>query len=108
MSKPKKGRAPALTIEGREQYMVSIAESLAEKQILEGTASSQVISHYLKLGTKREELERQELEHKNELLKAKTEAIRQDRETAKLYEEAMKMYKVYQGNGGDDGDDQDF
>lgn len=99
----KKTRAPSLSPEGREQYMISIAEKLAEEQILNGTASSQVLSHYLKLGTKREELERANIEYKNNLLQAKVDVIQQDKETQSLYKEAMNMFKRYQG-GGDDED----
>ena len=102
----KEGRAPSLSPEGREQYMVSIAEKLAEEQILNGTASSQVLSHYLKLGTKREELERANIEYKNTLLQAKADAIQQDTDSAALYKEAMHMFKRYQGGG--DGEDEDL
>ena len=42
---------PALTPEARENQMISLAVDLAEKQLMEGTASSQVITHYLKLGS---------------------------------------------------------
>lgn len=101
----KKGKAPSLSPAGREQYMVSIAEKLAEEQILDGTASSQVLSHYLKLGTKREELERAHIEYKNELLKAKADVIQQNNETQSLYKEAMQMFKRYQGGG--DSEDED-
>lgn len=103
--KTKPERAPALSPASREQYMISLAVDLAEQQMREGTASSQVISHYLKLGTEREMLERTNLERKNELLTAKTEEIQANKNTAKLYEDAMKMFKVYQGGGGDNDED---
>ena len=66
---------PALTPEARENQMISLAEDLAEKQLLDGTASSQVVTHYLKLGTMKYKLEMEKLREENELLKAKTEAI---------------------------------
>jgi hypothetical protein len=72
----KKRRPPATTPEARENQLIALAVDLAEKQLSEGTASSQVISHYLKLGSTREQLEKQKLEKENELLKAKTEAIK--------------------------------
>ena len=103
-TKPK--RAPALSPASKEQYMISLAVDLAEKQMREGTASAQVISHYLKLGTEREMLERVNLERKNDLLTAKTEEIQSNKNTAKLYEDAMQMFKIYQGGG--DGNDEDL
>ena len=49
---------PAMSPEARENQMIALAVDLAEKQLLEGTASSQVITHYLKLGTTKEKIER--------------------------------------------------
>ena len=66
---------PALTPEARENQLISLSERLAEKQLREGTASSQVIVHYLRLGTMRERLERDKLKYETELLKSKKEAI---------------------------------
>ena len=64
---------PALTPEARENQLIAMAVDLAEKQLLEGTASSQVITHYLKLGSSRDRLEREKLQEENKLLRAKTE-----------------------------------
>lgn len=106
MAKEKtKKRAPALSPASQEQYLISLATDLAEKQLRDGTASSQVISHYLKLGTEREQLERANLERKNELLTAKTDEIKSSKNTSELYEKAMNMFKVYQGGGGDNDAD---
>ena len=66
---------PALTPEARENQMIALAVDLAEKQLLEGTASSQVITHYLKLGTTKEKLEREILEKQKALIEAKTENL---------------------------------
>ena len=74
---------PALTPEARENQMIALAVDLAEKQLLEGTASSQVITHYLKLGTTKEKLEREILEKQKELIEAKTENL----QSAKRIEE---------------------
>ena len=68
-------RRRATTPEARENQLVSLAVDLAEKQLREGTASSQVISHYLKLGTSREQLEQERLRRENKLLEARVEAI---------------------------------
>ena len=71
---------PALTPESRENQLVSLAINLAEKQLREGTASSQVITHYLKLGSTQAKLEQEKLKQENELLKAKTETIKSAKE----------------------------
>lgn len=93
---------PALTPEARELQLVSLAIDLAEQQLREGTASSQVITHYLKLGTTTARLEREKLERENKLLAAKAEAIESDKERAKLYEEAIEAMRRYSGHGGSD------
>jgi hypothetical protein len=71
---------------------------LAEKQLEEGTASSQVITHYLKLGCMRERLEREKLKKENELLEAKTEAIKTSKHTEELYADAIAAMKLYGGH----------
>ncbi len=88
---------PALTPEARESQLISLAINLAEKQMLEGTASSQVITHYLKLGTERSRLEREKLQRENELLKAKTKAIESAEHIEQLYSEAIKAMREYGG-----------
>lgn len=93
---------PALTPEAREGQLVSLATDLAERQLRDGTASSQVITHYLKLGSMREKLERERLAHENELLRAKTKAIENAEETKILYEQAIKAIRNYAGYGDPD------
>lgn len=96
---------PALTPEGRENQMISLAEDLAEKQLREGTASSQLITHYLKLATAREKLERVKLEKENELLIAKTEALQSQKRIEEMYADAIKAMRRYSGNGDPDDED---
>jgi hypothetical protein len=90
---------PALTPEGRENQLISLANDLAEKQMLEGTASSQVITHYLKLGSTRERLEKELLEKQKELIDAKTQALQSAKTIEELYANAMRAMKKYSGNG---------
>lgn len=99
--KPKTMR-PALTPESREKQLISLAVDLAEKQLIEGTASSQVITHYLKLGSTKERLEKEKLEEENKLLRAKTEALQSAKEVEKLYADAINAMRRYSGNGGED------
>jgi hypothetical protein len=101
----KSRRAPAATPEGRENQLIAAATSLAEKQIREGTASSQIISHYLKLGTTRERLEQEKLARENELLKAKSEAIASAQKVEELYKTALDAMRSYAGQVIYEGDD---
>lgn len=95
-------RPPALTPEARENEMITYAIDLAEKQLREGTASSAVITHYLKLGSSKEKLEREKLQKENELLRAKTEALQSQRRIEELYADALKAMKLYSGEETDE------
>ena len=97
-----KAMRPALTPEARENQMIALAVDLAEQQLRDGTASSQVITHFLKLGSVRERLERERLEEENRLLKAKTKAIENDEEAKVRYEEAINAMRKYSGHGDSD------
>lgn len=77
--------------------MIALAVDLAEKQLEEGTASSQVITHYLKLATTRERLEKEKLKAENELLKAKTESLQSASRLEELYKNAVSAMRSYQG-----------
>ena len=84
---------PALTPEARENQMIALAVDVAEEQMRNGTASSQIITHYLKLGTMRERLEMKRIEQEIELQKAKTKAIDNMEESRILYENAIKAMR---------------
>lgn len=92
---------PALTPEARENQMISLAVDLAEKQLIEGTASSQVITHYLKLGSTKERIEKEILEKQKELISAKTEAMKSEKRVEELYENAINAMKKYSGHFSD-------
>lgn len=93
---------PALTPEARENQLVSLAVDLAEQQLRDGTASSQVITHYLKLGSTKERLEKEKLEEENKLLRAKTESIQSQKRVEELYKEALDAMRNYAGQGDPD------
>lgn len=95
-------RRPALSPEARENQLISLAVDLAEKQLQEGTASSQVITHYLKLGSTKERLEKEKLEEENKLLRAKTENLKSQKRVEELYSEAIKAMRNYAGQGETD------
>lgn len=90
---------PALTPEEREKQMIALAVNLAEKQLRDGTASSQVITHFLKLGSTREALEKEILEKQKNLVAAKTQSYQSAQEVKELYEQAIDAIRLYSGNG---------
>jgi len=89
---------PALSPEARENQLISAAVDLAEKQLVEGTASAQVITHYLKLASSKEKLEQEILLQQRELMKAKTEAIQSARNVEELYKDALNAMRSYSGS----------
>ena len=103
---PTKKIRPATTPEARENQLIALAVDLAEKQLLDGTASSQVITHYLKLGTQKEKLEREILESKKELMKAQTENLQQAKKIEEMYSNAIKAMQHYSGQDSEDEDDE--
>ena len=98
---PKRRRPPAKTPEGRENQLVSLAYDLAEQQLSDGTASSQVITHFLKQVSTTQRLENEILKLQTDLVKAKTENLRAAARTDELYQEALKAMRTYSGQGGD-------
>ena len=94
---------PALTPESRENQLIALSVDLAEKQLREGTASSQVITHFLKLGSTKNQLELEKIRHENALLEAKTQSIQSAKRVEELYENALNAMRDYSGHGGQDG-----
>lgn len=92
---------PALTPEARENQLVALAVDLAEKQLREGTASAQVITHYLKLGSTREQLEKEKLRRENLYIDAKTKSYQSVDELKELYADALRAMKSYKGDSDD-------
>lgn len=93
---------PAISIEARENQLISLAVDLAEKQLREGTASSQVITHYLKLGSTKERIEKEILERQKELIEAKTKSLHSTERIEEMYAEAMDAMRMYRGMGESD------
>lgn len=99
---PLQRQTPAITPEGREDQMIAYAVDLAEQQLRNGTASSQVITHYLKLGSLKEKYEKQKLEEEIKLLRAKTEAIKADKERDIMYAQAIEAMRRYTPHTADE------
>jgi hypothetical protein len=104
MPRGRRRQQPATTEESRENQLVSLAVDLAEKQLEAGTASSQVITHYLKLGSTRERLEQDRLRRENELLTSKVEMMASAKRVEELYETALNAMRLYAGRQADQDD----
>ena len=99
---------PAITPEARENQLVYLATELAEKQLREGTASSQVITHYLKLGSTKERIEKEILEKQKELITAKTEALQSQKRVEELYADAISAMRRYSGHGDSEDEQEEY
>jgi hypothetical protein len=95
-SRPRRSR-PATTPEGRENQVIALAFDLVEKRIRNGTATSQEVTHFLKLGSSREKLEQERLRHENELTAVKINAIASAERQEELYREALNAMRSYSG-----------
>ena len=104
INKPRK-RPPAKSPEARENQLISAAIDLAEEQIRAGTATSQVISHFLKLGSTKERLEKEMLEQQVALVRAKTEAMQSAKRVEELYTNALNAMRMYTGTPIESDDD---
>lgn len=90
-------RPAATTLDGREKQLVALATDEAERQMRAGTASAQVVTHFLKLGSTRERLEQERIAHENELLVAKREALASQARVEELYKTALQAMQRYAG-----------
>lgn len=99
-------RRPATSPEGRESEISAAAYDLAEEQIRGGTASSQVITHFLKVGSRREQLEQQRISHENELLQVKRKAIEDQARIEELYVGAIDAMRSYSGASEPESDEE--
>ncbi len=97
-----RNRPPARTVEGRENQLIALAIDVAEQQLRTGKASSQVITHYLKLGSTREKIEKDVLEKKLVLMEAQTKALDSAETIKELYTNAMNSMRSYRGDSHND------
>jgi hypothetical protein len=97
-------RPPAKTSEERENQLIAAAVNLAEKQLISGQASAQVITHYLKLGSSREQLEQQRLKNEVAMLETKRELMESEKRTESLIADALRAMQGYMGVSNDNQD----
>jgi len=104
-SKKKDQSRPAMSAEEVENRLISKAYKAVEQRIESGTATAAELTHFLRLGSAKEQLELEKLKKENELLKAKTESIRSQEEVKEMYEKAIKAFGRYSGHPDmDEGD----
>ena len=96
---------PATSAEEQENRMISLAVSLAEKQLRDGTASAMVTTHFLKLATEKERLEREKLENETKLSLAKIKQMENEVTATQRYEAALRAMKKYTGQEDDENED---
>ena len=104
----KKNIRPALTPEARENQLISLAIDLVEQRLIDGTASAQETTHFLKLASRKAKLEAERAELENELIKAKTQNLRDQADMKTLYKEAINAMRRYSGHGGDEEDEEEY
>lgn len=90
---------PGLTPEAEENQCIALAMNLVKKRLIEGTASSQEVTHFLKLGSSKAMLEKEKMKTENELAAAKKEQIQRQSEQDTIYEEALNAFRRYSGQG---------
>lgn len=93
---------PAIDPEARQNQLIALAVDCAEKQLRDGTASSQVITYYLKQGSMQAKLEIERLKAETALQMAKVEQLKSEKRSEELIEEALKAFKNYAGQGDPD------
>lgn len=103
----KSNMRPALTPEARENQLISLAIDLVEQRLIDGTASAQETTHFLKLASRKAKIELERAELENELIRAKTQSIRDQADMKTLYKDAIEAMRRYGGHGSDTGDDYD-
>lgn len=107
-SKSTRKTRPSLNPDARENLLISLATDVAEEQLRNGTASAQVIVHYLKLGSAKARLEKQLLAEQVDLVKAKTNAYKASEHADEMYEKAISAMKSYGSEAVASNDDPDL
>lgn len=105
-SNPSRKVRPALSPEAEENQMISLAVDLVKQRLIDGSASSQETTHFLKLGSMKNRLEMEKLEEENKLLKAKTEALQSQKRVEELYAEALSAMRSYAGQVEEEWEDE--
>ena len=106
-SAPSRRMRPALSPEAKESQMVSLAMDLVEKRLIDGSASSQETTHFMKIGSSKYQYEIEQLRTQNKLLEAKTLALESAQHTDEIYSKALAAFRTYSGQAPDDDEEDD-
>lgn len=98
----KRKRKPATTPEENENECIGLAYDLAKKQLRDGSATSQVITEFIKAGSFKRQIELEKLRRENELLRARVENLESQKRVEDLYANALEAMKTYSGHGEND------
>lgn len=104
-TKTRRKKTPSRTPEGRMNQLINLAVNLAEDKLIDGTASSQIISLLLGLATTKAELELEKMKSDLRLADAKIESMQVQQKSSELYEEVVEMFKKYNGVQDEEDDD---
>lgn len=88
---------PAITPEARENQLIALAYDLVEQRMLDGTATSQETTHFLKQGSYKTKLELEKIRKENLLLEAKKEALDSSKRSEELFSKALEAMRSYSG-----------
>jgi hypothetical protein len=107
-SKESARHRPALTPEARENQMIALAMDLAEQQLRDGTASSQLITEFVKRGSTKARLEKEILAEQRDLISEKTRTLKNAEHSEELYRNALNAFRGYSGQDNDDEEFNDY
>lgn len=99
---PKPLFSPATSLDDREGQLISLAYDVAEERLRNGTATSQEVTHFLKLGSSKARVEKDILERQKELITAKTEALQAQKKLEEMFSDAMEAFRRYSGDTKDE------
>lgn len=99
---------PALTPEAEENEMISLAVNLVRQRLIDGTASSQETTHYLKQSTAKSRYELELIKAQTAMTIAKKEAMDSQKRSEERYAQAIKAFKTYSGHGADEDEYDDY
>lgn len=93
----KRQSPPTFTDEARRNQLINLAYDLAEQRLRDGTATSQEVTTFLRMGQERTSLELEIMRAERDLAVAKAEAIRKESENQDLMREAIRAMSIYNG-----------
>lgn len=104
----KRKQTPARTPEGRENQLVNYAMDEIERRLLNGTASSQILTALLKLATTKAQLELEKLRSDIALQRAKEQEIEDKASNSDLYAQALAAFRSYKGDTTEEDEYDDY